>query len=695
MLKTSKYFNRDISWLSFNYRVLEEADDKSLPLYERLKFLAIYSSNLDEFYKVRVAEYKNNADTDDLDGMAGSTPGKVIKEINEIVDKQLQDFGRIFHNEILAGLYKEGLILYQGEIPTLPEHQSFIRDYFYREVIPYLQPVLLTKGTRTFLRDNRLYLAIKLFRKKSTAKAEKLITRRARYAIVKLPTNDLPRFVRLPDANGMFHFLFLDDLVRFNLQELFPGYDVESSYCIKMLRDADLGILDEFSGNLVDKIRRNIGLRKVGDPTLFTYDRTIPTDFLHIIKESFGLVKEDILPGERYLSFQDFFNFPNPFAPRLQMNIPKPIHPTELDALGSMFAAIKEKDRILHYPYHSFDYVLKFLNEASIDPKVDEIKVTQYRVASNSAVVNALINAARNGKKVTVFVEVKARFDEENNLYSARLMEQSGVRIIYSLPGLKVHAKMALVIRRSGSMRKRSFAYLSTGNFNEKTARLYADHGFFTCKDDYIFELEKLFNYLDEQTTTPVFNKLLVTQFNFKQELTNHIDREIEIAKQGGKGYILLKMNGIQNKTFINKLYDASKAGVKIDLIIRGICCIVPNQSFSRNIKIIRIVDSFLEHARIWVFGNNGDTKLYLSSADWLNRNINRRIELAFPIEEPSLRYEILQILDLQLTDNAKARIISEYLENLPIPQGENPVVRSQWDTYRMIASLEPGIQNT
>lgn len=695
MLRTSKYFNRDISWLSFNYRVLEEADDKTLPLYERLKFLAIYSSNLDEFYKVRVAEYKNNANPDDMEGLEGVTPGRVVKEINEIVDKQLHDFGRIFHDEILAGLYKEGLMLYQGEMPRLPEHQVFIRDYFYREVIPYLQPVLLTRGTRTFLRDNRLYLAIRLFRKKRGSIRSYVETRRARYALVKLPTNDLPRFVRLPDAEGMYHFLFLDDLVRFNLQELFPGYDVESSYCIKMLRDADLNIKDEFSGNLVDKIRRHIGLRKVGEPALFIYDRTIPSDFLQVLKESFGLYKEDVLAGERYLSFQDFFHFPNPFAPRLQMNYPPPIHPADLDKHGSMFAAIKEKDRLLHYPYQSFDYVLKFLNEASLDPKVEEIKVTQYRVASNSAVVNALINAAHNGKKVTVFVEVKARFDEENNLYSARLMEQAGIRIIYSIPGLKVHAKMALVIRKSGGQRKRSYAYLSTGNFNEKTARLYADHGFFTCKDEYMFDLERLFYYFEDQSQIPVFNKLLVTQFNLKQALMQRIDREIALARNGGKGYLLLKMNGIQNKVFINKLYEASRAGVKIDLIIRGICCVVPNKPFSRNIRIIRIVDSFLEHARIWVFGNNGDPEVYLSSADWLNRNVNRRIETAFPIESVELRDDILSILDLQLNDNTKARLITENLENVPIPGSGSVKIRSQWDTYRMLAAREPGVQGS
>jgi polyphosphate kinase len=549
-----------------------------------------------------------------------------------------------------------------------------------------LQPVLLTKGTRSFLRDNRLYLAIRLYGKKNTKDKEKLKRRRARYAIVKLPTNDLPRFIRLPDRNNQYHFLFLDDLVRFNLQELFPGYDVESSYCIKLLRDADLGIEDEFSGDLVEKIRRNIGLRKVGEPTLFTYDRDMPDDFLHMLKDTFGLYKEDLLAGERYLSFQHFFSFPNPFAPRLQLNLPAPLHSAELDNYGSMFAAIKDKDRLLHFPYESFDYVLRFLNEASSDPKVEEIKVTQYRVATNSAVVNALISAARNGKRVTVFVEVKARFDEENNLHLARLMEEAGVRIIYSLPGLKVHAKMALVIRRTGGIRKRSYAYLSTGNFNEKTARLYSDYGYFTCKEPFLYDLEELFEYFENQQLKISFKKLMVTQFNFKNELTSKIDREIDIARKGGFGYMLLKMNGIQNKVFINKLYEASEAGVKIDLIIRGICSVVPNQPFSRNIKIIRIVDSYLEHSRVWVFGEGKRRELFMTSADWMNRNINRRIEIAFPIEEDELRSEVFKILDFQLKDNVKARIINEQLDNCVIPVN-GLSVRSQWETYKMFES--------
>lgn len=692
MRYTPRYFNRDISWLSFNHRVLEEAKSKNNPLFERLKFLAIYSSNLDEFYKVRVAEYKYEVDYDELDDPNSDSPVKVVREINRIVREQLEEFSRIFHEEILTEMRKEGIILYQGNMPPDPEHQQFIREYFYREVIPYLQPVLLTKGTRSFLRDNRLYLAIRLYRKKRGA--DNGSNRRPRYALVKLPYTEVKRFIRLPDKDGCYHFLFLEDLVRFNLQELFPGYDIDSSYCVKLLRDADLGIKDEFSGNLVEKIRKNLGRRKVGEPALFTYDRDIPEDFLAFLQDVIGVYKEDLLAGERYLNFQDFFSFPNPFAPRLQLNHPQPIHPYELEQIGSMFAAIREKDRILHYPYQSFDYLIKFLNEAAQDPKVYAIKVTQYRVASNSAVVNSLISAARNGKQVSVFVEVKARFDEENNLTLARLMSEAGVRIIYSLPGLKVHAKLALILRKSGNERKRSFAYLSTGNFNEKTARQYADHGLFTCKEEIIKDLENLFSYFENPRIRPEFTKLWVTRFNFKNELRRRIDREIELARQGKKGYILVKLNGIQNKPLINLLYKASEAGVKIDMIVRGICCLVPNQKFSRNIHLRRIVDSYLEHGRIIVFGNDGAPEVYLTSGDWMNRNINRRIETTFPVEDEYIKKELFDILDLQLRDNVSARLINENLENIPIVADGMEPIRAQWDTYKMLIEKETRFQN-
>jgi Polyphosphate kinase len=511
--------------------------------------------------------------------------------------------------------------------------------------------------------------------------------------MVKLPTNDLPRFIQLPKIDGLHHIMFIDDIIRYNLQELFPGYEISGAWSVKLARDADLGIDDEFSGNLVEKIKKNLVRRNTGLPASFHHDREIDADLLQFLMETFDFSRSELVEAGRYLNLHDFFKFPNPYAPLLEWHTPAPIRPMDMEANGSVFAAIKEREHILHYPYHSFDYVIKFLNEAAIDPKVEEIKVTQYRVATNSAVVNSLIAAARNHKKVTVFVEVKARFDEENNLHFAEIMKAAGIKIIYSIPGLKVHAKMALVIRKANGIRKRSFAYLSTGNFNEKTARQYADHGYFTCKDEIIEDMEKLFTYLEDQAKRPKLNKLLVTQINFKTTIMKKINHEIELAKDGRQGYILLKMNGIQNKLLINKLYEASQAGVKIDMIVRGICCLVPNQTYSSNIRLIRLVDSYLEHARVWVFGNNGDKEMYLSSADWLNRNINRRIETAFPIEEEQLKDEILKILDLQLNDNTKVRLIDEQLRNI-MPEGApSRPIRAQHDTYAWLLDQKPTIK--
>jgi len=682
-----KYFNRDISWLAFNYRVLEEASDKTLPIYERLRFLAIYSSNLDEFYKVRVAEYKTAIIekvmlSDDTD------PAEILKQINHIVSEQLKEFSRILNDDILVELRDYNIILYQNSLPDSPEHLAFLKEFFYSEALPYLQPVLLNKGTRPFMRDNRIYLVIKLFRKKNTKNTEKLKTRRPRYALLKLPTNDLPRFITLPKIDTYHHILFLDDIIRFNLQELFPGYDIAGSWSVKLARNADLGIEDEFSGNLIEKIKKSLNRRKIGIPASLHYDRQIDKKTLSFLMKTFNFRKEEIVETGKHQNLDAFFNFPNPYSPALEWKAPPPIHPKELDEIGSVFNAIKQKELMLNYPYQSFDYVLKFFNEAATDPKVDEIKITQYRVARDSAIVNALISAARNKKKVTVFVEVKARFDEEQNLYLADLMEKAGIKIIYSIPGLKVHAKMALVIRRSAGIRKRSYAYLSTGNFNEKTAKLYADHGFFTCNETTIKDLEELFTFLEDQNKKPKLSKLLVTQINLRKQIIGKIDREIAIAKAGGEGYLLLKMNGIQNKLLINKLYEASQQGVKIDLIIRGICCLIPDQPFSKNIRIIRIVDSFLEHARVWVFNNNGNKEVFLSSADWMNRNINRRIEIAFQVESEALKQELLDILYFQLKDNCKARLIDSNLKNIKLPATE-PKVRSQAETYEYLRKKE------
>lgn len=685
MKKEDKYINRDISWLSFNGRVLEEAKDRSLPLYERLKFLAIYSSNLDEFYKVRVASYRRSLSVPEKETENyGQATKSILLRILQIVDKQQNEFGSIFWNELVPGLRENNIILLQSD--SLNKSQrSFTTKYFYQEVIPYLNPLLLLKGkVLPFLQDDAIYLALKL-KKKSIPGEDVQKKRKSRYAIVNIPADHLPRFIELPGYNGNYCIIFLDDIIRMNLNVLFPGYEIESSYSIKLSRDADLGIEDEFTGDLAEKIGNSLVKRKTGVPSRFLYDNEIPGPFLDFLRQSLKLSKNDLVPGGKYHNFSDLFSFPNPVSPRLETKAMPALYKKDLESYSSMLEAIDAKDWMLHFPYHSYDPVIRFLNEAAINPTVGEIKVTQYRVAPESAIVNALINANNNGKKVTVFVELKARFDEYANIQFAKIMKKAGIKIINSIPGLKVHAKIALVLKKKHKGRKDAYAFLSTGNFNEKTARLYADHGLFTTNDLITSELKDLFAYLENQNKKSEFKHLLVAQFNIKKEFTRMIDREICNALAGMDARIILKMNGLDHKKMINKLYEASKKGVRIDLLVRGICCMVPGKKFSENITITRIVDRFLEHARVFVFHNGGNPEMYLASADWMNRNLNRRIELGFPIYDEDIKKEVLEILNLQLMDNTKARILDSGHNNLQKLTTGGRKIRAQIETYKFL----------
>ncbi len=682
---TQKYINRDISWLSFNSRVLEEARDKTLPLYERLKFLAIYSSNLDEFYKVRVAAHRRMLKQPGRNsGEMSSDPAGVLSNILTIVDRQQNEFGRIFWKELVPELRRNNIILVQNRrLNRL--HREKITRFFYEEVIPYLQPILLLKGlVSPFLQDDVIYLAIKLY-KKTNHPEVKDIKRKARYAIVNIPTDQLPRFIELPGTKERHTVIFLDDVIKMNLDALFPGYEIDSSFSVKLTRDADLDIEDEFTGDLADKISRSLVKRKTGVPSRFLYDANIPEAFLKLLRSTFKLAREDLVPGGRYHNFSDLFSFPNPLSPKFENKSLPALVKKELLQYNSMLEAIEEKDWMLHFPYHSYDPVIRFLNEAAIDPKVKEIKTTQYRVAPDSSVVNALINARYNGKKVTVFVEVKARFDEFANLQFAKIMKKAGIHIIYSIPGLKVHAKVALVLRKSEKNRKDAYAFLSTGNFNEKTAKIYADHGFFTSNETITSELKDLFGYLENQTRRFDPKLLLVAQFNLKKELTRKINREIKNAREGKPAWMILKMNGMDHRKMIDKLYEASKHGVKIDLIIRGICCVIPDEPYSKNITITRIVDRFLEHARVFAFNNGGDHEIYMASADWMNRNLDRRIELCFPIADEGIKREVMDILHIQLKDNTKARILDKDHHNLPVESDGKTKIRAQTATYNLL----------
>lgn len=690
MEQVQKYINRDISWLSFNYRILLEAQDKSLPLYERIKFLAIYSSNLEEFFKVRVASLQGLVKlgkNDPLDPNVAQVLEQVLKE----VEQQQEEFNLVFQHQILPELEQEGIHLIQGQV-EYEDHRVFVEQLFEEEILAFLHPELLRRNKiKHFLRDGAMYLVVKLRNRPrnfaNLSDEEKDILskkKRVRYALILIPTHYFPRFVELPSIDGKFYFMFLEDIIRANLTQMFRGYDVLCSHTVKLNRNADLLIEDEFNGNLVDKIRTSLKKRQVGVPARFSYDQAMPKPMLNYLRETFSIRKRELLKGNTYHSFQDFFRFPNPLAPRLEGEPRPPLPFPELDTFNTIFEAIREQDWMLHFPYQSYEYVLRFFNQAADDPDVLKIDTTQYRVASNSAIVDALIRAAQNGKRVSVFVEIKARFDEANNLHFARQMERAGIKIYYSFPGLKVHAKVALVQRKEGDGIRR-YAFLSTGNFNEKTARIYADHGLLTCDPEMTQELKDVIEYLHDPTKKPSFQKLLVAQFNMRQTFEELIDIEIKNHLAGKDASILVKVNNLEDVKIIQKLYDASQAGLKIELIVRGICRLRPGiKGLSENIRVTRIVDQFLEHARVFVFHQEGKRVMYMASADWMSRNLNRRIEVGFPILHPRHKAEVLEILSLQLQDNVKASLLDGDGNNVRVPKGE-PAIRCQIETYNRI----------
>jgi polyphosphate kinase len=595
-----------------------------LPVYERIKFLSIYASNLEEFYKIRVAEHRSAIMQKVHSEEDPAEAEQILEEIKREVTRQHQKFFRIFNDEILPELAKNKIVLYMNDQPK-PEHRKFIKEYFIEEIFPFLQPVMLLKeDIRVFIRDNRLYQVAQL-RKKNTGEIF--------YALNKIPYAKVPRFIELPRIGDTYYYMFVEDLISANLSEIFTGYTVEGSYNIKISRDADIFIDDNaVDKNLVQTIKEKVKKRKIGDVSRFVYDKQMPPECLQYLIETFNILAEDLIPDHVHLSMEDLVKLPNPAGKELEVQSQTPFRIPELDKANWLFPIIRKKDIFVHYPYHTFDYFIRFLMEASTNPKVDEILVTQYRVAQDSEIITNLINAAKNGKKVTVFVELKARFDEENNLSTSEMMKNAGIKIIYSIPGLKVHAKVALVIEKGSEKKRQSYAYLSTGNFNEKTARVYSDMAILTSDKMLTREIICLFEVLETRNRDVHFDKLWITQFNLIPNLNRMIQQEIDAAKAGKKAHIILKMNGLQDTIMIDELYKASEAGVKIDLIIRGICCLKPNQSYSRNIRIIRLVDMYLEHSRIWYFYHGGKEDLYLTSADWMKRNLYRRIETAFPV---------------------------------------------------------------
>lgn len=690
-----KFFNRELSWLSFNQRVLQEAKDPGVPLYERIKFLAIFSSNLDEFFRVRVASLralmnlKKKSQKDlkfDVEKLLDKLHGKVVK--------LQEEYGSIYVNDLRPELEKNNIFLVD-HTQLNPLQRDFVAEIFNAQVVPHIMPMIVAKKKITpFLRNQRLYLAVKLSSKnvraskknaesKSVPKSKRYI-----YAIVEIPTNHIDRFILLPKVGNNNYIIFLDDVIRLFLPQIFYGYTIHESYAVKLTRDAELYIEDEFAGNLLEKIKKSLAKRGSGAPSRFLYDRSMPVDFLKYLKEALLLTDEDLYPGAKYHNFSDFFGFPNPGIKELNYKDVKPLNSSSIDKFDNIFTAIKRRDFMFYFPYHTYDYVTNTIEAAATDPNVTSIKITQYRVAKDSKIVNSLIKAAHRGKDVTAFVEIKARFDEEINIKSAEEMQKAGVKVLYSMPGLKVHAKMALISRKESGKIK-NYAYLSTGNFNEKTARLYTDYGLLTADENLTSEVEKVFEFLETGETGYEYKHLLVAQFGMRRGFTAMIDNEIANVKKGLRGEITLKLNSLEDERMIKKLYEASEAGVKINMIIRGICCAIPGvEGMSQNISGISIVDRFLEHDRVYIFHNNGDEKIYLSSADWMKRNLSRRIEVAFPVNHPKIKKLIMDITAIKLEDNVKARIIDEKQTNEYKIVTTGKPHRSQYEIYDYLKKL-------
>lgn len=685
------YIHRDISWLAFNYRVLQEAKDESVPLFERLKFLAIYSSNLDEFFRVRVANHRNllragKKTRSSID----FEPSEILSKILSIVNAQQEEFSNIFENVLIPKLKKNKInIRRRGELNK--EQKEFIETYFKNNMLPFVQPVLLFEDKiKPFLNTGSLYLAMNLKDKKDEKN-------KPRYAVVNVPSDHMPRFLELsPRKEGEYDLIVLDDVVRHNVTILFPGYEILDSYSIKLTRDAELYIDDEYSGDLITKIRKSLNKRNVGIASRLVYDRSMPNKMLDYLSNVFELSKYDKLPEGRYHNNADFFKFPDYEMLHHRDQALPPIAIANLEKASSIFDEIKKKDQFIHVPYQSYDAVVKFFNDAADDPDVTHIKIIQYRVAKKSRIMDALRRAVANGKRVSAFVEIKARFDERANLIWGEKLEKAGVNVYYSMPGVKVHSKLAIVRKISEKGTGELYTFMSTGNFHEGTAKTYSDMGIFTADTRITSEAARLFAYLETKTKPKKpFEYLGVGQFNLKPLLISLIKKEIQNAEKGLPAKIILKMNSIHDEEMVALLYEASQKGVEVKMIIRGICSLIPGiKGISGSIEAISIVDRYLEHARVFIFHSNGENKIYLSSADWMVRNLHRRIETVFPILDPDIKQIIMDLMNIQLFDNVKARLIHFKHNNEYRTETTDLAVRSQVESYYYMKRISDKKQN-
>lgn len=653
--KKALILNRELSWLQFNSRVLQEAVDPDTPLLEKIKFLGIYSNNLDEFYRTRVATLNRMTGMNKkLYGDVSINPKKTLKEIN-LIDKQKQvEFQGIFRG-ILHELSNNNIFIINDKELTR-EQGEFVSAYFQENVRSKLFPIMMGNLKSASLDDRSLYLAVVL-QVRNNPSLE-------RYALIEVPVGPLPRFLRLPDKEEKKYIILLDDVIRYCLGDIFSvfGFNVFKAYAIKFTRDAELDIDSDISKSFLEIMSESLKQRDVGSPVRFTYDRYMPEPLLNQLLSLLQITKRDtVLPSGRYHNFRDFMFFPDLGIPGMKFEAWPPLPHPDFSGKESIFSRMRKKDIMVQYPYHSFYHIIDLLREASIDPQVRAIKMTLYRVASSSNVVNALINAARNGKEVTVFLEVQARFDEEANIFWAERMQEEGVRVIQSIPGFKVHAKLLLIRRREIGDKNVYYSVISTGNFNETTARIYADSTLFTAKREIVSEVNTVFHLFDSKYNIPRFKHLVVAPFAMRNFFIKMINNEIGNAKKGKEAWMILKLNSLADEKIVKKLYEAGAAGVSIKLIVRGICILVPGiPGVSHNIEAISIVDRYLEHSRIFIFCDGGNNKYFISSADWMVRNFDNRIETACPIYDKAIRQELLRMLQIQWSDNSKARFLGE-----------------------------------
>jgi polyphosphate kinase len=677
------YIEKELSWLSFNERVLQEAADKTVPLIERIRFLGIFSNNLDEFYKVRFADVKRRilinqerGGNDNSKHLLTKMQTKALK-LNERFDE--------LYAELIRDMARRRIFLV-NETQLNESQEKWVKKYFRNQVLPHITPLLMRDDIDVlqFLKDEYAYIAVELHKEEQN-----------QYALIEIPTDHLPRFVMVPEQKGKRRktIILLDNIIRYCLDELFSGffdYDELNGYAMKMTRDAEYDLSHEVEHSLLEQMSEGVSQRLTAMPVRFVYERDMPEEMLEFLCHKLQISNYDsLIPGGRYHNFKDFIGFPNVGREYLENKPLPPMKCADFDGYANKFDAIKNQDILLYYPYHSFEHISELVRQASFDPKVLSVKINIYRVAKDSRLMNSLIDAVHNGKQVTVVVELQARFDEEANIEWSKVLTEAGVQVIFGAPGLKIHSKLLLISRRENDEIIR-YAHIGTGNFHEKTARIYTDFSLLTADPEITNEVRNVFGYIENPYRPVRFEHLIVSPRNSRKQLYRLIDGEIANAKAGKKAAITLKVNNLVDKGLVNKLYGASASGVEIKMIIRGMCSLVPGvEGVSENIKIISIVDRFLEHPRVIITHNDGDPQVYISSADWMTRNIDYRIEVAAPVRDQRLKQRIIDIINIHFTDTVKARWIDKEMSNTYVPRGNRKKVRSQIAIYDYLKNVE------